>query len=62
MVKITPEEARWLRQLVGSTQKKAPEVIQRRLLSLNLVVKNTYGMDITEEGRLVLQRSSAAAP
>jgi len=62
MTKITPEEARWLRQLIGATKKNAPEVIQRRLLSLKLVTQTTLGMEITDEGRLALRGSNAAAP
>lgn len=62
MTKITSEEARWLRQLIGATKKTAPEVIQRRLLSLKLVTQTTLGMEITDEGRLALKRSGAAAP
>lgn len=62
MMKITPEEARWLRQLIGATRKTAPEAIQRRLLSLKLVTQTTLGMEITAEGRLALRRASAPAP
>lgn len=62
MTKITPEEARWLRQLIGATKKTAPEVIQRRLLSLKLVKQTTLGLEITEEGRLALKRSDAVTP
>lgn len=62
MVKITSEEARWLRQLTGAARKKAPEAIQRRLLSLKLVTEKPTGVEITEEGRLALRRASAITP
>jgi hypothetical protein len=62
MEKITAEEARWLRQLIGATKKTAPEAIQRRLLALKLVKLNVGGMEITDEGRLALRRASAVAP
>jgi len=62
MAQITAEEARWLRQLIGATQKKAPEVVRRKLLSMGLVAQKPTGVEITEEGRLALRRASAATP
>ena len=62
MTKITAEEARWLRQLIGTTQKAAPEVVQRKLLSLKLIRQTATGIEITEEGRLALRSSSAVTP
>ncbi|HSQ05787.1 MAG TPA: hypothetical protein VLN59_17235 [Burkholderiales bacterium] len=62
MAQITAEEARWLRQLIGATQKKAPEVVRRKLLSLGLVAQKPNGVEITEEGRLALRRASAVTP
>ncbi len=61
-MKITSEEARWLRQLIGDTRKPAPEVVQRRLLTLKLVRQTPTGVEITNEGRLVLRRASAVTP
>jgi len=55
MARITAEEARWLRQLLGTTQKRAPEVVQRRLLSLGLAVQKVDGLAITDQGRLALR-------
>lgn len=59
MVKITAEEARWLRQMIGTTRKAAPYVVQRRLLSLGLIAQYPTGMEITDEGRLALRGAAA---
>lgn len=58
MVKITTEEARWLRQLIGDTQKTAPEVVQRRLRAMNLVKQTPTGLAITQAGRHALRQAS----
>jgi hypothetical protein len=62
MAQITAEEARWLRQLIGATRKKVPEVVRRKLLSLGLVAQKLPGVEITEEGRLALRRAPAVTP
>jgi len=61
MTRITAEEARWLRQLLGTTQKRAPEVVQRRLLSLGLAVQKVEGLAITDQGRLALRSAPSNA-
>jgi len=59
MNRITAEEARWLRQLLGTIRKPVPEAVQRRLLSLGLAVKKVDGLAITDGGRLALRRVAA---
>jgi ribosomal protein S19E (S16A) len=61
MLKLTAEEARWLRQLIGDTQKIAPEVIQRRLRAMNFVKQTPTGLAITQAGRQALQRASTVS-
>lgn len=61
MTRITAEEARWLRQLLGTTQKRAPEVVQRRLLSLGLAVQKVEGLAITDQGRRALRSAPSNA-
>ena len=56
--KITSEDVRWLRQLLGPVQKKAPEAVQRRLLALELANLSQDGLSITDKGRVAIRRAA----
>ena len=56
--KITSEDIRWLRQLLGPVKKKAPEVVQRRLLALELANLSQDGLSITDKGRVAIRRAA----
>jgi hypothetical protein len=56
--KITSEDVRWLRQLLGPVRKKPPEAVQRRLIALELVNQNVDGLSITDKGRGAIRRAA----
>ena len=55
--KVTAEEVRWLRQLLGPTQKKVPEIVERKLVSLGFAVQKVGGLSITAQGRTAVSRN-----
>ena len=56
--KITSEDVRWLRQLLGPVRKKPPEAVQRRLISMELVHLKVDGLSITDKGRGAIRRAA----